>query len=125
MKAGSTLSVVRGALLTALVVGGCASGGSGAAHMNAVTVRVLNDRIPSTMLTIYAVPEGGIRILLGSVAAGDTATFDFTAFGGQYRFLARDLGGNELVSPPFTAMPPDIVDWRLQSNMVTPSRIGQ
>lgn len=112
-----------GALLTALVFAGCASrGGPADGHTDDITVTVVNDRIPGTMLTIYAVPAGGVRRMLGTVAAGATASFGFPAAGGEYRLVAREFGGRQLVSPPFTVVPPEVVDWRLQTNMVVPSR---
>jgi hypothetical protein len=122
-SASSAVRAVGGILLTALVLTSCASrgeteGGDG----NDVILTVVNDRIPGTMLTIYAVPDGGVRRMLGTVAAGETATFEFSAAGGQYRFVARELGGRQLVSPPITVVPPELVDWRLQTNMVLPSR---
>lgn len=125
MTAPTALRGVGGVLLTTLVLAGCASRGEtddGGGSGNDVTVTVINDRIPGTMLTIYALPDGGVRRMLGTVAAGETATFDFRAAGGQYRFVARELGGRQLVSPPVTVVPPELIDWRLQSNIVVPSR---
>jgi hypothetical protein len=108
-------------LVAILPLGACASAGGGDPDLE-MTISVVNDRIPSSNISIYIVPDRGIRRLLGNVGAGDTATFSFSATGTQYRLLARTTGGDELLSPLFSAIPPETLRWTLRSNIVAPIR---
>lgn len=112
----SSLSVLMVALFAALS-GGCAAAGTGAAG-GEVAVRVQNNLIPPTTLTIYAVPETGARRLLGSVTPNSTQTFTFLPGAGvQHRFMARTTAGAEVVSNPVPVSPGATVRWDVQSNV--------
>lgn len=109
-------------IVTLLTLGACASTGGGA---NEMTVQVINDGTASTNLTVYAVPESGIRNLLGTVGVNDTASFTFQTMGIRYRLLGRTIGGDEILSPEFSARPEDMMRWQLRTNNVFPVSTGR
>lgn len=105
-------------------LGACAPGAAGAGGGN-TTVRVENNLIPPTSLTVSAVPSGGTRRVLGSVSPNATATLRFNAVraADQYRLVAQAASGAEIVSNPVTFSPGATVQWDLRSNVakvVTP-----
>ena len=114
-------TIVSGAvaLLLAAGVGGCASAGTGSGGDTAIVVE--NNLVPSSAMSVYALPDQGGRRLIGSVSPGETRTLRFDVFGvgGQYRFVARTTGGSDLVSNPVTIEAGDTVRWSLASNIAT------
>jgi hypothetical protein len=86
-----------------------------------VQVEVRNTVVPPTQLTVYAVESPGTqRRMLGSVSANSTGTFSFrpVSGAGNYRIVARTLGGRELASTPFTVGLGQTVVWDVQTNAV-------
>lgn len=102
----------------------CAAGGAAAADAelgaNAAAVRVNNNLIPPTSLTVWAVPQTGTRSLLGNVNPNGTATlgWDAVRVGGEFRLLAQTTAGQEIVSRPFYFDGSGVVEWSLQTNTV-------
>lgn len=113
-------------LLTVAGIAACATGGTGAAGEGSTLLRVENDLIPSTSLTVYAIPEVGARTRVGVVNPGATATLRFNplAAGGQYRFVAETTAGGEIVSNPVIFSPGATIEWSLNSNIAVVSDPG-
>ena len=84
-------------------------------------LRVENNLIPPTSLSVYAVPEVGSRSLVGAVEPGATATLRFNPMAGtgQFRFVAETTAGNEIASNPVTISPGATVRWDVSANIAT------
>lgn len=120
--------------MVALLLAGCGGGAGmqpaagmdpGAAVAPAgdqVAVRVQNNTISPTSVTVYAVPETGVRQMLGLLNPSETKTFTFdpTAATSQYRLVAEATGGAELVSREFSFAGTTGVVWDMSLNSVTP-----
>jgi hypothetical protein len=99
---------------------GCATGSSAADGSRDAGVEVHNDLIPPAALTIYLVPESGVRRLIGNVGPGQTRTLSIREpMAGRHRLLARTTGGNDIVSNSITIGAMDTLRWNLSSNIVT------
>lgn len=114
-----------------IALGGCAPGAAadpvpaatpGAAAAVAEgskVVRVQNNLIPPTSLTIYAVPQTGVRQMLGVLQPSETRSFTFEpAAVGQYRLVAQATAGSEIASREFTFAGTSGVVWDMNSNMI-------
>lgn len=115
------LKVLSLAALLPVFAGGCATGGAAAGGDANTTLIVKNDLIPPTSLTIYAFPEFGGRVRVGTVNPGATATLPFRASAatGEYRFVGQTTAGNEIASTPVTFSPGATLRWDLTSNIAT------
>lgn len=83
------------------------------------TLRVENDLIPPTSLSVYAVPEIGSRILVGVVPPGETTTLTFdAAAASDYRFVAETTAGREITSDEITLGSGDGAIWSVNANVV-------
>lgn len=120
----------RSVLLLAAVLwavaacGGQFSGGS-AADYGTFRIDVTNDRAPR--IEVYLVPEGGAETSLGPAPVEGTTTFyvepeDPSA---SYRLRAELLGGEELLSEPFSPAELRGVTWVLGTNTLTPEGEGE
>lgn len=102
----------------------CASAGGGMEGAEAASagasVRVVNNLIPPAPLTIRAVPQTGVRQLVGNVSPGRTVVLDWnvTRVAGEYRLLAETTGGRDIVSRPFFFDGSGTVEWTLQGNTI-------
>lgn len=107
-------------LMTALA--GCASTPAGGG-VNEVVVRVNNNLIPPTSLSVYMVPEVGARRLLGTVPPGSDRTLRFNPIGagGTYRLVGETVGGTDIPSTPFSLAGAAVVNWDVQSRIATVS----
>lgn len=102
------------------LLGGCATGSNAAAGEATAAVEVRNDLIPPTPLTIYLVPESGVRRLLGNVGPSQTRILPIRdPLPGQHRLMGRTTGGNEIYSNRITVGGADTLRWDLSSNIVT------
>ncbi|MDP9349387.1 MAG: hypothetical protein M3P24_09665 [Gemmatimonadota bacterium] len=108
-------------LLSTILSSACAPAAQGEASAgDGVLVRVQNNLIPPTSLTVYAVSETGTRRLLGSVNPNVTETLRFEAgAGGQYRILARTTAGQEVLSNPVSVRSGEGIRWDVQANIAT------
>ncbi|MDB4948958.1 MAG: hypothetical protein JWM27_1607 [Gemmatimonadetes bacterium] len=118
----------RAALAALLVVlaaaaSACASGaaGSQAGSANSISVRVNNDLVVPSVLSVYILNDLGQRRLIGSVPSNGSTTlrYDASLSSGRYRLLARTTGGAEIASNPITVSAGETLVWRLASNIVT------
>lgn len=105
-----------------IAAGACASTGS--TEGNQVTVHIENNAAAQSQMTLYAVPETGVRTVLGSIDPNETKTMTFTATSMRYQLVADPLTGADIVSRPFTATPGDVLRWNLSTNMVVPVTDG-
>ena len=105
-------------VMTALA--GCASAPAGGAA-NEVAVRVNNNLIPPTSLSVYMVPEVGARRLLGTVPPGSNRTLRYNpvGVGGTYRLVGETVGGTDIPSTPFSLTGAGVVNWDVQSRIAT------
>ncbi|HET7274912.1 MAG TPA: hypothetical protein VFI91_07010 [Longimicrobiaceae bacterium] len=109
-------------LIAVLAVSGCASAGAGSATEGDLAVRVVNDIIPPTSLTIWMVPTTGGRDMIGVVPPGATRTLDYNLVtaSGEYRIQGETTGGEELWSYPFVLSDSDtLVEWDVSANSIT------
>jgi hypothetical protein len=108
-------------LLSTALASACATATQGEASAEGgAQIRVQNNLIPPTSLTVYAVGETGTRRLLGSVNPNSTQTLRFeTSAGGQYRILARTTAGREILSNPVTVRSGEGIRWDVQANIAT------
>ena len=105
------------ATLVLVAACGCATGG--VAGEGRPTVVVDNDVVPPTAVTVYVVDEFENRQLLGDVSPLDQRAFTVRPNStGQYQLMARTTAGSELVSPRFTLLAGETVEWRLSTNLV-------
>ena len=113
--------VMRGLMLVLVAVGVAACASTSAGGEGSTTLVVNNDLIPPSVLTIYAVPETGIRTRVGTVASSETVSLNFNPSGAglQYRFLAETVGGNDIVSNPVTFSRGATIRWDLSANIAT------
>jgi hypothetical protein len=124
-----TWSSVAAALGVAgsLVLGACATSPRAAAPnaqvvaQNKVQVRVQNNLVPSTGVTVWVVPETGAKQLLGNLNPSASGTFSFPATNtAQFVLVARTTGGMEIRSRAFSiASGSDVVTWDMYSNSVS------
>ena len=114
-----------------IALGGCAPatppaataapGAAAAVAEGAKVVRVQNNLIPPTSMTVYAVPQTGVRQMLGVLQASETKAFTLEpAAVGQYRLVGQVSAGSEVVSPDFTFAGTRGVTWDMNSNLVNP-----
>lgn len=107
-------------LVLPLLIAACASTRENAPGSE-VSVRVENNLIPPTTLSVYAVAESGSRQLLGVVRPSQNSTLTFNpSFGGQFRFVAETTGGREIVSNTITLGEGDGAVWNINSNIIVP-----
>jgi hypothetical protein len=107
-------------LALAPLLGGCATGSNATEGAATAAVEVRNDLIPPTSLTIYLVPESGVRRLLGNVGPSQTRVLAIRdPMPGQHRLMGRTTGGNEIYSNRINVGVSDTLRWDLSSNIVT------
>jgi hypothetical protein len=119
-RAGSILT-----LLLLLVVGGCASGGTGGTAADAVSVQIqVDNNLPGiTGVVVYLVPQSGGRRSLGPVESNRVGTFDRNLRRGAYSFLASRVGAPDLISDTFRVDDGDvIVTWHMNTNQISFTR---
>lgn len=112
-------------LLAVLALAGCAGRAgaeAGPAPEGHAMVRVQNNAIPPTTLTVWAVPETGVRTRLGVVRPSATETFHFEPIGAgtRYRLLAETTAGTDLASQEFSLSGTAGVVWDISANIVRP-----
>ena len=116
-------SLLAMALVAVTVLSACASGGGmgqGDTGPTAATVLVNNNLTVPTSLTVYLVPESGVRRLLGNVTPGESQRLAVRGAlpAGRHRLMARTTSGTDLLSDPFSMSDGETVTWDLQSNIV-------
>lgn len=119
-------SLVRLVLSVAvtMLVAACAAGaapGTGGADSESVSIRINNNLIPPSAITVYAVPQTGGRQLLGNVSPSSIQTFRYNPVGltsGQYQILAQTTGSGEIVSREFTLVDVAAVEWDMSLNTI-------
>jgi hypothetical protein len=86
-----------------------------------ILIRVENDMNPPSSLSIYLVPEGGIRRLLGTINGSGTVRIENPPIG-RYRLLARTDLGREIISDPVIPVMGASLKWDLYTNVITATR---
>jgi len=111
-------------LVLILLAGACAPNGidTDVDPEAEAAIQVNNDLTPSTVVTVWIIPDVGSRQMLGTVTPGDRETLRFDAGTAtrEYRLRARTTAGAEIISTPFSLAAGRAVQWNLNSNMVTP-----
>jgi hypothetical protein len=95
-----------------------AAGAGGAQAAQPMRVTVENNRPGGSTVTIFIVPDVGVRRQLGEVQSGQTATFTYSGAAGPYRLLAQG-GGGDFTSNSFRIFEnTGEVHWNMASNNV-------
>lgn len=114
-------------LLWAVVALGCATSPSEkAAQGHAVSIRVENDLIPPSDVTIWLRTGDGASVLLGGAPPGRRRAFEFRErlLSGNFQFIATTGDGRTIRSRQFTLFPGSAVRWRMQRNMLEVLGVG-
>lgn len=104
----------------ALALSACASGsGASTDDASAIDVVVDNNLVPSTQVTVWAIPETGTQIRLGNVAPGQQGTLRYTPRTNalSYRLRAQTTAGRDIFSNPINLVGANQVSWNLQTNI--------
>ena len=110
------------AILAALTVGACASGHTHANdnHVARTVIHLSNDLTPPADVTVYAIGQGGLRLLLGDLPPNGHKVLRLPGAiqpGTTYHIVAERNGGRAVVSQPITASNDDMmIDLDLQTN---------
>ena len=108
------------ALLVAGTAAGCASASQRSTDDQPLEIRVRNNLMPPTSLSISLLPSSGARSFVGLVAPSQTKTleYDFPAAAGMYRLLAEATDGSALASRAFVMPSDNGVEWDLALNQI-------
>jgi len=127
--------IVSSAIVSSLVLLGCASGGSSepdpgtpaSGESIVIPISVNNNLRPRTSVTIRLISDGVTRIL-GGVGGSAERTFEVgsPALTGQHRLSATGTGlDQELLSQPFTLSASSTMRWTLVGNsLLVGKRLG-
>ncbi len=91
------------------------------AEERTVTVRVENNLVPATALTVSVIPAAGERRTVGTVPAGRTEEIRFTVgtSADPHRFLAEAAtNGSAIASRAFTLAESVRLDWNVGQNVL-------
>lgn len=110
-------------VLLALALSAACAGRTGGAinPEDGVAVRVDNNVIPPTSLTVFMVTETGARQILGSVSPSAARSFRYSPAAlasSRFRLLARPTTGADLVSQPFTLVDTGAIEWSVRNNSI-------
>ena len=108
------------ALLLTSMGAACASASQRSADTDPLEIRVRNNLIPPTTLTISLLPAVGTRSYVGVVSPSQTKTleYDLAVPAGQYRLLAEATDGSAMASRQFVIPSDNGVEWDLSLNQV-------
>lgn len=118
---------MRGVLLVLATVAlpllaACAAGAAPDGPMvgGNVGVEVRNDLVPARSLTVRLVSSRGRRVLLGSVAPGQTEVLHVREpnYNGSFRLIAEMSGGGEVASNVFSLEANGRLIWQVRANIV-------
>jgi hypothetical protein len=103
--------------LLPLALGSCLFG-RGSRDEPTVTVRVRNNLVPTSALTISLIPTTGSRQVIGTVDASSTSELRFTSSstGDPHRLLAEASNGTATASRLFTLATAETVEWNVGTN---------
>ncbi len=130
------IGVFRSSVLTLIgLTMACASGGAStetetAARAtpqvtgNAISIRVTNDLVPPTIITVWIAPETGSRRRLGTVQPNGQGTFTFIPDirSMEHHLVADKTDGGTATSNPFTLDGVRGVRWGASSALVNVER---
>jgi hypothetical protein len=119
--------------LASLVITACASGGGGGETQtqapaqptgNTISIRVTNDIVPPTSITVWMVPEQGSRRRLGTLEPNGQGTYTFSPGirSMEHRLTAEKTGGGSASTNPFTLEGVTGVRWAASSTVATLDR---
>ncbi len=86
-----------------------------------ILVNVINNRVPPSLVTVFAVGPSIGRKILGDVPIGATKAFTFKAgnLNGDYFLVAQGPGGGEMRSQRFNLTPTlRFVQWSMDVNSI-------
>ena len=108
------------ALLLAGTAAACASTSQRSVDPDPLEIRMRNNLIPPTSLTISLLPAAGPRSFVGLVSPSETKTLelDLTTPAGPYRLLAEATDGSAMASRQFMITNDDGVEWNLSQNRI-------
>jgi PBP1b-binding outer membrane lipoprotein LpoB len=105
-------------LATALLVASCASTPNGPQAV--VDVHIDNNMIPSSMITVYFVPEAGIERMIGTVVPSTRKVLQYKGLQpvGEYRLVARGVNNSNVVSSVIVMDNVAALEWSLATNLL-------
>lgn len=112
------------AVALTLTLGACAAATSSGAEAGAsgagnTTLRVQNNLLPASTLTIHTVTDAGVRRTLGTVQPGATTTFRFDVqTGDRLRFEATPQTGKVVQTTALTLSPGRTLRWDVNANAI-------
>jgi hypothetical protein len=108
-----------------VLVTACASGpreemAAGQTSSETLDVRVNNNLVPPTILTIYLLPTSGPERNLGEAWSSRVSSFRYNGLAprGQYRLLGRASNNRQMASEIVVLDGVRAIEWNLQSNRV-------
>jgi hypothetical protein len=108
-----------------LLVTACASGPRSEAPAESsgetLDIRVNNNLVPPTILTISLVPTSGVERNLGEAWSSRVSNFRYSGLAprGQYRLYGRAANNRQMASEILVLDGVRAIEWNLQSNRVT------
>jgi hypothetical protein len=109
-----------------LLVTACASGPREEAPANGggsetLDIRVNNNLVPPTILTISLVPSSGVERNLGEAFSSRISNFRYNGLAprGQYRLVGRAANNRSMASDILVLDGVRAIEWSLQTNRVT------
>lgn len=119
------------AVVALVAVGACATGHASKSeqHQKQMIVHLSNDLAPPSDVTVYAVSNDGVRVLVGDVPPNDHRALRIPgdiAAGTSFHIVADRGLGRPVVSQAITASTTDLfIDWDLQTNSMWFPEVGQ
>ena len=108
-------------VVLSLSLSACATmGGRRSESANQISVRVQNDLVVPSVLTVFIVDDLGTRRLIGNVPANVSSTLSYEPSlpSGRYHLMARTTSGAEISSQTITATAGETIVWRLSNNLI-------
>lgn len=110
------------AVAVVAMAGGCASAPAAEAAADGASVITVENNLTSfSDVTVYVVPQSGVRRSLGSVTSGATAEFSYSERG-VISLVAQPTTGNPVTSERVNIAGPSQIRWVLQTNRLTQGR---
>jgi hypothetical protein len=108
------------ALMTACARGPRAEGPEQQAGAETLDIRVNNNLVPPTLLTISLVPTSGVERNLGEAYTSRVSSFRYSGLAprGQYRLLGRSSNNRTMASEIVVLDGVRAIEWDLRSNRV-------
>jgi hypothetical protein len=102
-----------------LSLAACAGRGPALGSEGDTVLVVENNLIPSTMISVYAIPSSGARSLVGFAQPSTTTVLRFNATAGSYRFVAETAAGAVVAETEVPFSRGATIEWDLEADIAT------